>query len=365
MVVRKIVRKIRKAGTILLVFTAVLTLSGTVTRGQARKDLQVYFIDVEGGQSTLFVSPSGQSMLVDAGWPGTRDADRIMAVVKRAGITQIDYLVLTHYHVDHAGGVPELASRIPIRNFVDHGPTYDKLVNVPQYYAAYLPVREKGKHIEAHPGDKIPIAGLDVQIISAAEKTIQEPLPGAGAPNPACADFQPKDETKDPMVGGENKSSVGTITTLGKFRIADFGDLTWNKEHDLACPNNLLGTVDVYLVSHHGKETSSLPMMVWAMHPRVAVMNNGANKGAENPTFETLKRSPGLEDLWQLHYAVEAGPRNSAEQFLANLGTAGTKESGVPDESPANYIQLSARADGSFTVTNSRNGFSKEYSVRK
>jgi competence protein ComEC len=344
---------------------ALFALSAAAASGQVRKNLDVYFIDVEGGQSTLFVSPSGQTMLIDAGWPGTRDADRIMAVAMQAGITQIDYLVLTHYHVDHAGGVPELASRIPIRNFVDHGPTDDKLVNVPQYYAAYLTVREKGRHILARPGDLVPITGIGVQIISAATKTILEPLPGAGAANPACADFQPKDEAKDPMVGGENKNSVGTITSLGKFRMADFGDLTWNKEHELACPNNLLGTVDLYLVSHHGKETSSLPMMVWALHPRVAVMNNGANKGAEIPTFETLKRSPGFEDLWELHYGVEAGPRNSAEQFLANLGTEGTKDSGVPGESPANYIKLSARPDGSFTLTNSRNGFRKEYAARR
>ena len=332
---------------------------------QSGKGLTAYFIDVEGGQSTLLISPSGQSLLIDAGWPGTRDADRIMAVVKQAGIAQIDYMILTHYHVDHAGGVPELASRIPIRNFVDHGPTHDPLVNVPQYYAAYLKVREKGQHILAKPGDKIPITGLDVQVVSSASNTIMEPLPGAGAPNPLCGDFQPKDEAKDPMVGGENKQSVGSVISLGKFRMSDFGDLTWNKEHDLACPNNLIGAIDVYVVSHHGKETSSLPIMIHAMHPRVAVMNNGANKGAENPTFVTLKSSPGFEDLWQLHYAVEAGTRNSPEQFLANLGTAGTKESGVPDESPANYIKMSAQADGNFTMTNSRNGFSKEYAARK
>lgn len=350
---------------LLSLVAAVVALSGAAVWAAPGKTLDVYFIDVEGGQSTLFVSPSGQSMLIDAGWPGTRDADRIMAVVKQAGISQIDYLVLTHYHVDHAGGLPELASRIPIRNFVDHGPTLDPLVNVPQYYAAYVAVRDKGHHILARPGDKISISGLDVQIISAAAKTILEPLPGAGAVNPMCTDFQPKDEAKDPMVGGENKQSVGTITSLGKFRMADFGDLTWNKEHDLACPNNLVGTIDLYVVSHHGKETSSLPMLIHAMRPRVAVMNNGANKGAEIPTFATLKTSPGLEDLWQLHYGVEAGPRNSAEQFLANSGTAGTKESGVPDEMPANYIKLSARPDGGFTLTNSRNGYSKEYAPRK
>jgi len=344
---------------------AALALLCTTAWAQTRKALDAYFIDVEGGQSTLLVSPSGQSLLIDAGWPGARDADRITGVAKQAGITQIDYLVLTHYHVDHAGGVPELASRIPIRNFVDHGPTDDKLVDVPKYYAAYLTVRAKGQHILARPGDKIPISGIDVQIVSAATKTILEPLPGAGAANPMCADFQPKDEVKDPMVGGENKNSVGMIISLGKFRMADFGDLTWNKEHDLACPNNLVGAIDLYVVSHHGKETSSLPMLVYGMHPRVAVMNNGANKGAEIPTFETLKHSPGLEDLWQLHYGVEAGPRNSPERFLANLGTEGTKDSGVPNEMHANYIKLSARPDGSFTLTNTRNGFSKEYGPHK
>src|ERR1700688_2442863 len=168
---------------------AVMISLSAIARAQPREALNAYFIDVEGGQSTLLVSPSGQSLLIDAGWPGARDAVRITSVAKQAGITQIDYLVLTHYHVDHAGGVPELASRIPIRNFVDHGPTFDKLVNVPEYYAAYLTVRNKGQHILAKPGGKIPIAGIDVQIVSAAAETILEPLPGAGAADPMCADF--------------------------------------------------------------------------------------------------------------------------------------------------------------------------------
>src|SRR6267154_2221809 len=338
-----------------------MALSCATGRAQARKDLEVYFIDVEGGQSTLFVSPSGQTLLVDTGWPGARDADRITGIAKQAGITQIDYLVLTHYHVDHTGGVVELAARIPIRNFIDHGPTFDKTANVPQYYAAYLPVREKGKHILAKPGEKIPISGIDVQIVSSAAETILEPLAGAGAPNPLCADFQPKDEAKDPMVGGENKQSVGMVISLGKFRMVDFGDLTWNKEHDLACPNNLIGTIDLYLVSHHGQDISSLPMMVQAMHPRVAVMDNGAKKGGAIATFETLKKSPGLQDLWQLHYAVDAGDHNSPEQFIANLGVGGTAATGVPDEGPVNTIKVTALANGSFTVTNTRNGNHKDY----
>jgi beta-lactamase superfamily II metal-dependent hydrolase len=344
-----------------LLIAAIVAVSCSAAWPQTRKALTVYFIDVEGGQSTLFISPSGQSLLVDTGWPGTRDAERIVGIAKQAGITQIDYLVLTHYHVDHTGGVVELASRLPIRNFVDHGPTLDKLVNVPQYYAAYLTVREKGRHILAKPGDRIPIDGLDVQVVSSAAETIQKPLPGAGAPNPSCSDFQPMDETKDPMIGGENKNSVGTVISLGKFRMVDFGDLTWNKEHDLACPNNLVGAIDVYLVSHHGMATSSLPMLVHAMRPRAAVMNDGAHKGAQIPTFETLKSSPGLQDLWQLHSNVESEGHNAPEQFIANLGTGGTHESGVPDEGTPNYIKLTANPDGSFSITNSRNGYHKDY----
>jgi beta-lactamase superfamily II metal-dependent hydrolase len=163
--------------TLLFLLIPAVATSWASARAQARKQLEVYFIDVEGGQSTLLVAPSGQSLLVDTGWPGTRDADRIAGVAKQAGITQIDYLVLTHYHVDHAGGVVELASRMPIRTFVDHGPTSDKLVNVPQYYAAYLTVRDKGQHLLAKPGDKLPIAGIDVRIVSAAGKTIRVRTP--------------------------------------------------------------------------------------------------------------------------------------------------------------------------------------------
>lgn len=350
--------------TFFLAIVAAIGLASAPLRAQQKKALEVYFVDVEGGQSTLFVSPSGQSLLVDTGWPGEHDAGRIAAIAKMAGLSQIDYLVLTHYHADHAGGVVALAGLIPIKNFVDHGPIMEETRNVPQMYAAYLKVRPEGKHILAKPGEKIPVQGLDVQIISAAQETTTKPLPGAGAANPLCSGFVPKDEILDPLVGGENKASVGMVISLGKFRLGDYGDLTWNKEHDLACPNNLIGSLDVYVVSHHGQDISSLPILVHAERPRVAIMDNGARKGGAVATFETLKSSPGLEDLWQLHYAVDAADHNMPEQSIANLGTGGTAASGVPDEGVANYIQLTARSDGSFTVKNSRNGFHKDYAAR-
>jgi competence protein ComEC len=345
--------------------TAAVALSGAIALGQQSKGLDIYFIDVEGGQSTLFVTPAGQSLLVDTGWAGARDAGRVSDAAKQAGITQIDYLVTTHYHGDHVGGVVDLASKIPIKTFVDHGPSAEETRSVPQNYAAYLTVREKGQHILAKLGEHLPIKGADFQIVSAAAETISKPLSGAGTANPLCAEFQPKDEVKDPLIAGENKQSVGMVISLGKFRMVDFGDLTWNKEHDLACPNNLVGTIDLYVVSHHGQDISSLPMMVQAMHPRVAVMDNGAKKGGAIATFETLKKSPGLEDLWQLHYAVDAGDHNSPEQFIANLGVGGTPATGVPDEGTVYTIKVAARADGSFTVTNTRNGNHKDYGPHK
>ncbi|MBZ5660849.1 MAG: MBL fold metallo-hydrolase [Acidobacteriia bacterium] len=346
-------------------FLPVMFLSCAMAWAQSGKSLNIYFIDVEGGQSTLFVTPSGQSLVVDTGWAGGRDADRIVAVAKQAGLTQIDYLVLTHYHGDHAGGLVDLSKRIPIKTFVDHGPPMEETRNVPQTFNSYVPVRDKGQHILAELGARLPIKGADFTVVSAAAQTITKALPGAGAANPLCADFQAKDEAKDDLLAGENKQSVGMVISLGKFRMVDFGDLTWNKEHDLACPNNLIGTIDLYLVSHHGQDISSLPMMVHAMHPRVAVMNNGAKKGGAVATFETLKSSPGLEDLWQLHYAEDAGDHNMPKDFIANLGTGGTLQTGVPDEGTVYTIHVEARPDGSFTVTNTRNGKQKEYGPHK
>src|SRR6202035_137364 len=177
--------------TLPFLIAAAVALSCATAWAQQGKGLDVYFIDVEGGQSTLFVSPSGQSLLVDTGWAGARDAGRIASVAKLAGVSQIDYLVLTHYHGDHAGGVVELASRIPINHFVDHGPSQEETRNVPQNYAAYLTVRKEAEHILAKPGDKMPIPGIDVQVISSAAETIAKPLASAGAANPLCAGFVP------------------------------------------------------------------------------------------------------------------------------------------------------------------------------
>src|SRR5271157_6257367 len=158
----------------------------------AASNLEIYFIDVEGGQATLLVSPSGESMLVDTGWAGfnRRDAGRILAAAKTAGVKKIDYLVITHYHADHAGGVPQLAERLPIRNFVDHGAQTETTRDAQVLYNAYSAYRDKGTHIQVKPGDVIPIKGIDVKVLSSAGVLLASPLPGAGQPDAECAGFQ-------------------------------------------------------------------------------------------------------------------------------------------------------------------------------
>jgi len=316
----------------------------------AAKTLDVYFIDVEGGQATLIVSPSGQSMVVDTGWAGfnNRDADRIAAAAKLAGIKQIDYLVITHFHGDHVGGVPQLAAKLPIKHFVDHGPSRESGPDPDKLYSAYKAAWGSGEHIAVKPGDKIPVKGLDVQVLTADGEAIKTPVKGAGAPNPLCGKDPKRAEDKS-----ENARSTGTLITFGKFRLIDLGDLTWNKEQELVCPNNLVGPVDVYLSTHHGMDMSGPATIVHALKPRVAIQNNGATKGGTAPAWQVMHSSPGIQDIWQLHYAVNAGKLNNVdEQFIAN-----------PDQNhdQGNWIKLSAEENGNFTVTNGRNNFSKTY----
>jgi len=334
----------RKAISILVLLLAALPLTGAA-------GLEIYFVDVEGGQATLIVSPSGQSMLVDAGWPSKwgPGAERIVALAKLAGVKQIDYMFLTHYHLDHVGGVPELAAKIPIVTYVDHGPNTETDKMARDLEAAYNQVVAKAKHLVVKPGDRIPLRGLDVEVVTAAGAAISAPLDGGGQANSACAGVKPLDA--DPT---ENAQSAGFILRYGKFRFADLGDLTWNKELALVCPMNLLGTVDVYLVNHHGMDISNSPPFVEALHPLAAVMNNGARKAGMPKAWTVVRDSPGLEDLWQLHYSLVGGAEhNSPEMYIANPEKGGACQ--------GHWLELTANADGSFTITNSRNGFAKTY----
>ncbi len=316
----------------------------------ASNDLTAYFIDVEGGQATLFVTPSGQSVLVDAGWGGfkDRDADRIAAMAKQAGVTQIDYFLATHFHTDHVGGVPALAARLPIKNFVDHGDTVEHDPQGQKLYDAYAKEVAKSHHIVVKPGDKLPIEGLTWTIVSAGGKVIEKPLPGAGKANSYCADFKKRDINDD-----ENGQSTGSFIQFGNFKTIDLGDLLWNKEEGLMCPVAKVPPVDVYIVSHHGMNMSGSTALVHGLHPKVAIMNNGARKGGTAEAWDTAHTAPGIMDVWQLHFAVAGGPEhNSAENLIAN-----------PQETPDSgyYLKLTAHKDGHFEVTNARTGFTKKY----
>ena len=334
-------------------------------RGSGDKMLDIYFIDVEGGQSTLLRSPAGQTLLIDAGFPGSgtfrsktgdvrnaRDAQRVAAAARDAGVTTIDFLLVTHFHADHAGGVAELTQLLPVGTFVDHGtvsPLADQ--NVPgtlDVFGTYAAVRAKGRHVEPKPGDRLPVKGVEATIVSSAGSTIGKPLPGAGARNAACA--LSATMAQEPH---ENPRSTGVLVQFGKFRFLDLGDLTGSPLFNLVCPRDLVGPVDVYLVAHHGGADAADAATFAAFKPRVAIVNNGDVKGGAPEVFAALRAAPALKDVWQLHRSAAAGPGNFGDDRIANL-----------DDRTALWIKLSAHDDGSFQVTNERTGLQVGYGVQ-
>ncbi len=332
--------------------------TGPVAAAQKRNaqpaSLKIYFVDVEGGQATLIVTPRGQSLLVDTGWPdfGARDADRIVQAAKRAGIHRINYLFVTHFHADHVGGVPQLAARIPIDHFLDHGADVQKGPADQELYSAYLKVAQKGKRRVIKPGDVIPLEGVKVVVVAAAGQHLEQPLAGAGQMNPYCSETKPI-----PVDPTENAESSGFVLTYGKFRFVDLGDLTWNKEIALMCPRNRLGRADVFLASHHSNANSNSKALVWALEPRVTIIDNAPQKGGTPEAWKRIEEAPGRERIWEIHYSVAGGKEaNAAPDYIANA-----KDS--PDQ--GHYLEVSARPDGGFTVVNSRNGFKVDYPPQK
>lgn len=313
--------------------------------------LDVYVLDVEGGKAVLAVAPSGESLLFDAGWPGFngRDTNRIVEAAKAAGLKQIDYLVVSHYDIDHMGDVPLLVSSFPVKHVVDNGALRTSGKGVEDRYKRFAEVRDKMDHMAVKPGDKIPIKGVDVFVVAAGTKLIER----KGAANPLCAATPDKPEIAADL---EDNMSIGLLFTLGKFRMLDLADLEWAYDHKLMCPDNRIGAVDVYQVSIHGQDKGVSPVLAQALGARVAIMGNGPRKGGAPQTWQTLRAAPGMEDIWQVHFSLAGGKENNpAEDFIANPET----------NCQGKWIKLSALPDGGFTVTNGRNGFVKTYAPRK
>jgi beta-lactamase superfamily II metal-dependent hydrolase len=324
--------------------------------------LDIYVVDVEGGNATLFVTPARASVLIDTGNGGpnaSRDAGRILAAAKAAGVTQIDALVTSHWHGDHMGAMGELANRIPIRHYLDHGGNVQPNAAVDEFLQKTYPALvAKSKRTTVKAGDTLPLKSVEWRFVTSARESIRNALPGAGAPNPHCAGF--KTHTVNPVSGQpvgntEDEHSVGSHVTFGKFRALYLADFPWNNEFEVMCPSNRLGTVELLLVSRHGQHSSNSEALVHALRPRVGVINNGIRKGGQPETMRVLYSSPGLEDLWQLHVAQLSG----AEYDVPGVFVANIVEDTQHD--PAHWIHVSARNDGTFAVTNSRNGFTKTY----
>jgi beta-lactamase superfamily II metal-dependent hydrolase len=339
---------------------AALTAALSAQAGSARSvppksgTLDIYWIDVEGGASTLIVTPAGQSVLMDAGFAGfnDRDAARIEHVVKKeAGLQQLDFVLVSHFHGDHAGGLAALSRRVKIGAFVDHGDSVEGASGAGgQLWHEYRQIAGTRRRT-VKPGERLPLKGVELVIVAAHGQVLPSPLADA-QPNPLCESFKAQEEDR-----GENGQSLGYLFRSGKFEFVNLGDLSWNFQHRLACPVNLLGWVDVFQVTHHGVRDDVLPQQMWAMTPTVAVMNNGPAKGAGQVAVEAVLKSPDLEDLWSLHRAINNdAAHNAKEQLTANLGAT--------EGCAGAWIRARVDAGGTYTLTNSRNGFSKTYKVK-
>jgi competence protein ComEC len=350
-----------------------------VAAAQSRTTLDIYVVDVEGGNAVLFVAPSNESVLIDSGNGGAaavRDAERIVTAAKDAGVAKIDHLITTHFHGDHIGGLAELAARMPIGEFIDHGPNTQPNANTDAFLqGGYRDLYTKAKHVVAKPGDRISVSGLDWRIATAAAQVVQTPLEGRATPNPLCAKFTP--QTGVNLT--EDDQSVGSVITFGKFRTIHLGDLTLNRQFDLMCPNNRIGVVDLLLAARHGNVNAEF--LVNAINPRVIVTNNGTRKGAQPDAMKIFFAAPRLEDLWQIHFSQLGGQEYTVPgMFIANAydqqfeampiapftpPPQGQQASPAPEHNgKAFYFKISAQRDGTFSVTNMRNGFAKTYKAR-
>lgn len=363
--------------------------SATMAAPPPEPGLQMIAIDVEGSGGTLFVTPEGKSLLIDTGNPpnpqavGKDTADRLVDTIHSFGVTKIDYLITTHYHSDHVGGFPAFLEKMPVGTVIDHGENRQPdpppgappspgrgrganaagrgngvAANGPRrprlttqgYYERYMQAIGNHKRIIAKPGMTLAIGSMKVTFVAADGQVIAKPLPGAGQPNPACDGLPDMTDTG----GEENARSVASLITYGKVRIAAFGDLTWDRDKDLACPVNKVGKVDVYLMSNHGLAQSTSPAIVAALQPVVVIEGNGITKGDDPDRVKSLMASPRIQGFWRLHRNIRHPELDGPEDMIANpvAGPAGDH---------AYNLRLRILKSDAVTVINERNGFNRTY----
>ncbi|HKR58465.1 MAG TPA: MBL fold metallo-hydrolase [Pyrinomonadaceae bacterium] len=348
---------IKSKSILALALFATLSLSSVLTAQASSKTLDIYFIDVEGGAATLIVSPTGESLLIDSGFPGDRDAGRIAHVaLEVAGLKQIDHCIVTHWHRDHVGGIAPLAKLIPIRNFYDHGLPQTIAADMQAEFIEAYRQTTQGKSVTLKPGDRIKLlspkymARLEVRVLAAGGVVLgeQTAIPQV---RPCGENFDPKPEDKT-----DNVNSVGILLSFGNFQFFDGGDLTWNIENRLTCPRNLAGVVDVFQSDHHGLEVSNNPRLIRALSPRVVVINDGPRKGGEAGFYARLKSVKEIEAIYQVHRNVRTTDKdNTMSGYIANEAEA----------CQANFIKLSVDAGSkSYSVSIPARQISRSYRVR-
>jgi competence protein ComEC len=341
----------------------------------ARDDLQITAIDVEGGFATLYVTPQGHSLLIDTGWPAglggvktepgetlpptPSSAERIAAAVKAANLKGIDYLLVTHYHVDHVGGAVELMKLVPVGTVLDHGPNREELApNANPKFLAMAPATLYPRYLEAignrphrvmKPGETLAIDGMKLTVVDSDGEVPSSPLEkGKGEPGANCAAAT----ANDVLGGEENPRSLGVLITWGKARVLSLGDTTWNVENKLVCPKDLVGKVDLMFADNHGTENANSPNLVNTVQPLVVVYNNGAAKGAAVPSIQTAQASPRIKGIWQIHFSEQHPDVNAPQANIINL--SGRQDERLP-------LRIAVGRNGSLAVTNPRTSATTDY----